>query len=309
MLALLSGWWWGENLAWAISVTGALQVHSALHEPFAAELPFVLEPGEEMPGVEVVAGVNSDFVSGGAEGLPTRLTARLEEDNPPLPGAGGRTGRIVITGVQPENELFFTILLRIVRPDLTFVRNYSVVLGAFPSGGVLPVFPVQSHLPGGTQALPGLAPGGGGSARMALPLAGGALALGLAGWWMSHRRRPASVSAGEGEVPLHAGVEPVLDAGEAWPPEDRSEMDTGDADAAPELDLRPRMDFAATLRQAEEPPDSWAFTPADGQESAPANPPASDRNRHQPEEETRLSLEFEPFDSDENALVRSRFQP
>ncbi|MBF0181561.1 MAG: hypothetical protein HQM03_16180 [Magnetococcales bacterium] len=329
LLALLTGWWWGgAEPALALSVTGALQVHSALHEPFSADLPFVLEPGEEMPGVEVVAGVNSDFVGGGAgDGLRNRLTARLEEDNPPLPGAGGRTGRIVITGTQPENELFFTILLRIARPDLTFVRNYSVVLGAFPSGGVLPVFPVQSHLPGGARVVPGLPAAGGAGARMAWPLAGGALALGLAGWWILRRRCVASVPASAVGAPPRAVVEPVLDPGEAWPedatsaeepsasftptrepdsPRPATAEEEGSPGEAPDLDLRPRMDFAATMRQEEEVPDSWTFTPADGQESVPANPPEPDRSRLHPEEETMLSLEFEPYDLDENALVRSR---
>ncbi|MBF0342345.1 MAG: hypothetical protein HQL95_15475 [Magnetococcales bacterium] len=146
---LLTGcllWLLAPGVAAALTMTGPLQVSSALHEPFAAEIPYILDPGEELPGVEVLVGVNSDFAGGGE--ARTRLTARLVETDPAAArgGATGRGGRIVITGTRPEVEPFFTILVRITKADISFVRNFVVVLDAFPTTGVAPVFPVRNGM-------------------------------------------------------------------------------------------------------------------------------------------------------------------
>ncbi|MBF0627663.1 MAG: hypothetical protein HQL91_05510 [Magnetococcales bacterium] len=127
--------------AHALTMTGPLQVQSLLNQPFTAEIPYGLDPGEEEPRIEVLVGMNSDF-SGGGEAR-TRLSARLLE-NPPQAGSSARTGRILITGSRPETDPFLTILVRVIRADLSFVRNYAVVLDAHPTTGVAPVFPVRT---------------------------------------------------------------------------------------------------------------------------------------------------------------------
>ncbi|MBF0271359.1 MAG: hypothetical protein HQL98_04655 [Magnetococcales bacterium] len=131
------------NEASALTMTGPLQVQSALNAPFSAEIAFALDPGEEMPRIEVLVGSRSDFVGGGE--ARTRLSARLVE-NSPSPERPGRSGRILISGSRPENEAFFTLLLRVTQSDISFVRNYPVVLDAFPTTGTAPVFPVKTGM-------------------------------------------------------------------------------------------------------------------------------------------------------------------
>ncbi|MBF0263090.1 MAG: hypothetical protein HQL97_14775, partial [Magnetococcales bacterium] len=150
-----SAWVGLSGLAWilfgmageaeALSMTGPLSVKSALNAPFAAEIPYVVESDEPPLQVEVLVGTNSDFTSGGAR---TRLSARLVE-------AGVAGGRIVITGTQPENEPFFTLLLRVTQGDVSFVRNYPVVLDAAASG-VTPAFPVKGGKAAAGEPLPEL---------------------------------------------------------------------------------------------------------------------------------------------------------
>ncbi|GAB0057765.1 hypothetical protein SIID45300_02097 [Candidatus Magnetaquicoccaceae bacterium FCR-1] len=131
--------------ALALTMTGPMSVKSALNAPFSAEIPYTLEPGEPPLQVEVLVGTNSDFTSGGAR---SRLNARLVDE-----GAAG--GRIVITGTQPENEPFFTLLLRVTQGNLSFVRNYPVALDAAASG-VTPAFPVKGGKAAAGEPLPAL---------------------------------------------------------------------------------------------------------------------------------------------------------
>ncbi|MBF0215073.1 MAG: hypothetical protein HQM00_16190 [Magnetococcales bacterium] len=137
----------GLSLGWmvceanALTMTGPMQVQSALNQPFVAEIPYGLDAGEEVPQVEVWVGSHSDFASGGE--ARTRLTARLVENAPPG-GEKERGGRILIAGSTPESEPFFTILLRITKRDVSFVRNYAVVLDAKPTQGTTPFFPVRN---------------------------------------------------------------------------------------------------------------------------------------------------------------------
>ncbi|MBF0427680.1 MAG: hypothetical protein HQL94_02045 [Magnetococcales bacterium] len=132
--------------AGAFSMNGALQVHSTLHEPFSAEIACSLDPGEETPQVQVLAGVGSDYVgSQETADARTRLSAKVVVEDAPVIGSGkGRSGRILITGVNPEPDSFFTLLLRVSLRDVSFMRNDSVVLDAFPTTGVVPTFPVQA---------------------------------------------------------------------------------------------------------------------------------------------------------------------
>ncbi|MEO5332671.1 MAG: hypothetical protein H7839_11665 [Magnetococcus sp. YQC-5] len=197
-LIVLMGWlmFYMPSEAVAFSMTGPLQVHSTLNEPFSADIPFTLEPGEDPPRVQVLVSLNSDYVGqSSANEASSRLTATLAFDDPSsVNGSKGKTGRILIAGTQPEGVPFMTLLLRIFHRDVSFVRNFSVVLDAFPTTGMEPVFPVPSKSP---QVLP-VTPGVGAKSvdkgldwrsNGLLGVAVGLLMVAGSGWWAVARWR------------------------------------------------------------------------------------------------------------------------
>ncbi|MEO5345652.1 MAG: hypothetical protein H7834_04645 [Magnetococcus sp. YQC-9] len=136
----------------ALTISGPMTVKSALNDPFVAEIAYSLEPGEAPPGVEVLVGSQSDFASAGA--ARSRLKAHLVADG--VPGdKGKRGGLIVIRGTQPEQEPFFTVLLRVTQDQVSFVRNYPIALDAAASG-VSSAFPVKSGQAAEGEVLPAI---------------------------------------------------------------------------------------------------------------------------------------------------------
>lgn len=177
----------------ALSMTGALQVHSTLHQPFAADIPLVLESGEALPQVQAYVGLDSDYVGAKRDATKQmRLTAQwVEGDSLP---AMGKTGRIMLAGTVPVTEPFFTLLLHISQPDRSFVRNFSVVLDAFPTTGLEPIFPVQSNraraaLPAGVKETSGGGLGWMGTNWDWWLVIVGLLIVAWLGWRLVERRR------------------------------------------------------------------------------------------------------------------------
>ncbi len=129
----------------ALTMRAPLQVISVLHAPLAVEVPFELAPGEVLPEVGAFMAVHSNYVGGHAN--ERALTARLEIDGRLFGDAGkGQSGRILIAGSQPVDAPFVSLLLRVSQEKRVFMRNFSLVFGAVPSRGIVPIFPVDTTL-------------------------------------------------------------------------------------------------------------------------------------------------------------------